>query len=173
MHHHHIISCPFWSSSSSPPSPDCRGSSCSLLVQRAHQLGLMEAPPTEGGTSSLLFMPLLVSTVGYMPVLTHVLPGSGLRQLAGMWDSQAAEAIQVAISWACLNATLLKRLSGSAGRGSLFASNEDLWMTIPTGLKSGVVGVHWVHVWPLPCSAASLSTHIERITSWGSRLQSI
>ena len=82
----------------------------------------------QGGASSLLFMPQILSTVDHTPMLTHTTLGSGMRRLPDGWDAGAAEALHVAISWACVNASLLKGLTGSRGRGSVFASTEDLWM---------------------------------------------
>ena len=103
-----------------------------------------------GGSISLLFLlgmetvtrrfaPVVVTTGGLLPVLTHIGPGSGSRCITGGFDNISKEAVNVAVSWACINAAVLRALGGKKGRGSLFTSSQDLWIstTYPNLKKTG------------------------------------
>ena len=85
------------------------------------------------------FTPVIVSTGGLLPVLTHIGLGSGSRCITGGFDNFSKEAVNVAVSWASINAPLLRALGGKKGRGSLFTSSQDLWIstTNPIAVKTG------------------------------------
>ena len=89
-----------------------------------------DTPPSfvtqAGNPHNYRLIPFLISMETTIPIFTHLQPGSGSRRLPDTFDASASGAINVAISWACLNASVVKALTGSVGRGSLFNATSDI-----------------------------------------------
>ena len=99
----------------------------------------------EDGPSANIFQPMMVTTRSVSALLTHVTLGTGCRNMADRWGPEAQEGTNTAISWACINASLLRGLGGLRRGKSLFLAKEDL-SVFTTGTEAGRMGIPWVPV---------------------------
>lgn len=85
-------------------------------------------------------MAVMLSTAGAWVIRASLVAGSGQRYLLGSFDQMGRDACHVAISWACINATKLRKWFGggmvpsrSAGQLQFFTKQHDLSITTPAG----------------------------------------
>ena len=88
--------------------------------------------------------PFVLSTTCSQSVLTDIRPGAGWRQIGDAWDDYGKDATHVAITWASINAPLLKSMQpgNKANHPSLFRATQDLYVSTSTAgvMKEGPSG---------------------------------